>query len=152
MFSRSGVYALQATLHLAQQPMGTSVSASRMAVRLAVPPEYLAKVLNRLSREGVLLSTRGVRGGYRLAERPEELTVDRIVAPFDEIRPPKVCLLGGRCDGEAPCAAHQWRVEWRQRRRAFLAETRLTDLLERPAEDALKIDREDDTHLLKTGS
>lgn len=75
MLSRSGIYALQATLHLARESTGEPISAARMADALQLPPDYLAKVLRRLSREGVLSSTRGARGGYRLAVPPEQLTV-----------------------------------------------------------------------------
>jgi Rrf2 family protein len=134
MLSRSGVYALQATLHLAQESTGLPVSAARMAEALDLPPEYLGKVLRRLSREGFLDSTRGVRGGYRLTVAPEELTVERVVRPFDEVKPPKVCLLGGPCHSERPCTAHLRRLEWNEARRRILANTMLADLLPTSAE------------------
>lgn len=133
MLSQSGVYALQATLLLAQHPPETSVSAAEMARRLEVPPKYLAKVLQRMSREGFLASTRGSRGGYRLTVSPAELSVEQVVAPFDEYRAPKVCLLGGPCDEEAPCTAHQHRVRWTGARRRLLTNTMISDLLHHPA-------------------
>ena len=133
MLSRSGVYALQATLHLAQQPAETCVSAASMARSLSVPPQYLAKVLHRLGREGLLASTRGARGGYRLNVPAAELTVERIVEPFDATRAPQVCLLGGSCDLDAPCTAHLRRVQWSEARRQILADTALSDLLPSPS-------------------
>ena len=129
MLSRSGVYAVQAALHLAQQPADEPVSAARMADVLELPPEYLAKVLRRLKREGVLRSTRGVNGGYRLAKAPDELTVDAVVRPFDDVEPPQRCLLGGPCHSERPCTAHLRRLKWNEARQRILATTRLTDLL-----------------------
>jgi Rrf2 family protein len=152
MLSRSGLYALQATLHLAQQPSGTSVSAAQMALQLSLPGDYLAKVLHRLSREGILASTRGSRGGYRLTVGPEDLSVEKIVAPFDEIKPPITCLMGGPCDEERPCPAHQRRLEWNQVRRKLLAGTNLTDLLEPSARDGEASGRPPTTPYLKTGS
>jgi len=152
MLSRSGIYALQATLHLAQQPAGTSVSAAQMALQLSLPGEYLAKVLHRLSRAGILASTRGSRGGYRLTVRPEELSVDQIVAPFDEIKPPKSCLMGGPCNEDNPCPAHQRRLEWNRVRRGLLADTNLTDLLEQPARDGEAGGKHITSPYLKTGS
>ena len=133
MLSRSGVYALQATLHLAQQLPETYVSAAHLAKSLSVPSEYLAKILHRLSREGLLVSTRGSRGGYRLSVPAEELTVERIVEPFDAFRAPQVCLMGGPCNLDAPCAAHLHRVEWNEARRRVLADTVLSDLLPSPS-------------------
>ena len=136
MLSRSGVYALQATLHLARQPEQGSVSAARMAEALELPAEYLAKVLRRLSQEGILISTRGAYGGYRLAHEAETLTVERVVRPFDEVKPPKVCLLGGPCHSERPCTAHLRRLEWNDARKRILADTTLHDLLTEPGTDS----------------
>lgn len=129
MLSRSGVYALQAALHLAQYGRDQPVSASRMADALDLPPEYLAKVLRRLSKEGVLESTRGVRGGYSLATPPETLSVHRVVRPFEDVTALKRCLLGGPCHEDRPCPAHLRRLEWSQARHKILAATMLTDLL-----------------------
>jgi Rrf2 family protein len=100
-----------------------------MAEALDLPPEYLAKVLRRLATEGLLLSTRGARGGYRLASPAEDLTVAEVVRPFEELAPLKVCLLGGPCHTDRPCAAHLRRVEWNDAREKILAATTLVDLL-----------------------
>lgn len=152
MLSRSGVYALQAALHLAQQPPDTSVSAMQMAKRLDMPPTYLAKVLNRLSQEGLLASRRGSRGGYRLTVAPEDLSVERVVAPFEQFRTPQVCLLGGPCHEEDPCAAHSRRVAWNDARRHLLAQTTVNDLLDPPARQAESLEMARRSRPLKTGS
>lgn len=130
MLSRSGLYALQAALHLAQQPEGTRVSAALMAERLDVPAEYLAKVLSRMTRHGLLTSTRGPGGGVQLAGSPDDLTVDAVTSPFEELRPMHICLLGGPCDTENPCAAHQQRERWNTARHDILRRTTLSDLLD----------------------
>jgi Rrf2 family protein len=129
MLSQTGIYALQAVVHLAQQPPKTSVSAALMARRLSVPSNYLAKVLHRLTGEGLLRSIRGSRGGYRLAVLPEDLSVEDVVGPFEELRTPVICILGGPCDEEAPCPAHARRLEWIEARRRLLRQTKVVDLL-----------------------
>lgn len=130
MLSRTGLYALQATLHLAHQPNGTPVAAAVIARELEIPPNYLAKVLNRLAREGVLESVRGAHGGYRLARDPRRLTVARVVAPFDEFRPGTVCLMGGRtCDPLNPCPAHDRWARWTGTARDMLEETTVAEWL-----------------------
>jgi len=101
-----------------------------MAEALDIPANYLAKVLHRLRREGVLDSTRGSRGGYRLVRDPEEVTVARVVAPFQELRPTRTCLMGGACDLDNPCPAHARRTAWTASALEMLEHTTLADLLE----------------------
>jgi Rrf2 family protein len=130
MLSRTGLYALQATLHLAQQPNGAPVAAQAIARHLVIPPNYLAKVLHRLAREGVLESVRGAHGGYRLARDPLRLSVARVVAPFDEFLPGNKCLMGSRpCDPGAPCPAHECWARWTSTARGMLDETTVAELL-----------------------
>ena len=132
MLSRSGLYALQAALLLAQAEDGGPVSAARMAERLEVPPDYLAKVLHRMAQEGILRSQRGAHGGYMLAAHPDDVTVECVVEPFEGVEFPKVCLLGGPCDTADPCSAHLHRLGWNEARRKILAATRLSELLGAP--------------------
>jgi Rrf2 family protein len=129
MLSQTGTYALQAALHLARQE-GKTVAAGTMAQELELPGTYLAKVLHRLVREGVLRSTRGPRGGYRLSGDPAAVTVAAVVAPFQELRPSRQCLLGGPCDLQHPCTAHERRSAWTAAALEILERTTLADLLD----------------------
>ncbi|HSG07228.1 MAG TPA: Rrf2 family transcriptional regulator [Longimicrobiales bacterium] len=129
MLSQTGLYALQALLHLAEQGDGAQVPAAVMARELGVPGTYLAKVLQRLAREGILDSTRGPRGGYRLSVSPGDLTVAAAVASFQELRAPETCLLGGPCDLTNPCSAHARRTAWNAAAMEILEKTTLADLL-----------------------
>jgi Rrf2 family protein len=130
MLSQTGLYALQAVLHLARRGSPDSVPAAAMAAALHIPANYLAKVLHRLGREGVLTATRGSGGGYRLAVEPEELTVAQVVAPFQELRPARTCLMGGPCDLDDPCPAHARRTAWTASALGTLERTTLADLLD----------------------
>ena len=129
MLSQTGLYALQALLHLAEQGRGAQVPAGVMARELGIPGTYLAKVLQRLAREGILESTRGARGGYRLNVDARRLTVAAAVAPFQELRAPETCLLGGPCDLKNPCSAHARRSAWNAAALEILERTTLADLL-----------------------
>lgn len=129
MLSQTGLYALQALLHLAELGDGAHAPASSMARELKIPGTYLAKVLQRLAREGILTSTRGAKGGYRLAVDPAELSVAAAVTPFQELRSPETCLLGGPCDLNNPCSAHARRSAWNAAALRILERTTLADLL-----------------------
>jgi Rrf2 family protein len=60
-----------------------AVSAKRIAEEFAIPPELLAKILQRLARERLIVSQNGPRGGYVLARRPIEITVGQVVTALE---------------------------------------------------------------------
>ena len=82
--SKKADYALIAMKHLAQQsPVLCSTSAREIAEQYDIPIELMAKVLQRLVRTGLLVSTQGTRGGYALVRQPAELTVADIIQAID---------------------------------------------------------------------
>ena len=133
MLSRTAEYALRAVLLLADS--GEPANVDQIAERLGVPRNYLSKTLHRLAREGVLASTRGQRGGFRLARDPDRLPLLSVVEPFDPIRGERRCLLGRpQCSDANPCPAHaQWKAVSDQVA-AFFREKTVGDLLRGEAE------------------
>lgn len=128
MLSQTAEYALRTVLFLADH--GEPASVDRIAERLTVPRNYLSKTLHRLAREGVLQSTRGKGGGFRLAIPADRLKLLRVVEPFDAITGERRCLLGRpQCSDRNPCPAHH---EWRavsERLTAFFRDRTVADLL-----------------------
>jgi Rrf2 family protein len=60
-----------------------AVSAKRIAEEFSIPPELLAKILQRLAKERLIVSQNGPRGGYVLARRPIEITVGGVVRALE---------------------------------------------------------------------
>lgn len=112
MLSQTAEYALRTVLYLADRDDDAPASAEELARALRVPRNYLSKTLHRLTRERILVSTRGKGGGFRLAVEPERLSLLRVVEPFDQISGERRCLLGRpACNDKNPCPAHQrWKV------------------------------------------
>lgn len=54
-----------------------------LAAREAVSANFLLQILNDLRRGGVVESKRGKFGGYRLARRPEEITLKSVVVAIE---------------------------------------------------------------------
>lgn len=132
MLSRTGTYALRAVLFLARVPNGSRVPAARISRVLDVPENYLSKTLNRLAREGVLESTRGPRGGFRLAVPADELTLLEVLDPFESLGPERPCLLGREhCDTESPCAAHHKWLKIARELQHFFGDTTVQELARR---------------------
>ena len=58
---------------------GMTHNARDIAREVRLPMPVVSKVLKQLAREGLLSSHRGIKGGYGLARRPEEITVAQII-------------------------------------------------------------------------
>lgn len=134
MLSRTGEYALRAVLHLAQHVEDGPTRVDDIAKSLSVPRNYLSKILHELGRAGVLASSRGPRGGFVLARRSDELTLEEIVGHFDPVNDRRRCVLGreGGCSDDDPCAAH---ARWSELSRSvvsFFRETTIAELLTHP--------------------
>ena len=59
------------------------VSTAKLAAVFDLPPAYLNKRLQALVHAGVLSSTPGARGGFRLARPPENITLMEVVAAIE---------------------------------------------------------------------
>ncbi len=64
-------------------PSDKSLPTARLAEFNGVPPAYLAKHLQALSRAGIVESVTGPRGGYRLARPASEITMIDVVEAID---------------------------------------------------------------------
>jgi Rrf2 family protein len=119
ILSQTAVYALKATLCLAESGLDGPVRVDDIAQRLGVPRNYLSKILHALARADVLDSTRGPRGGFRLARAAEDVTLSQVIEHFDDVAGQSGCLLGReRCSDADPCPAHE---RWRDVSRAVIA-------------------------------
>ncbi|MGH8992295.1 MAG: RrF2 family transcriptional regulator [Acidimicrobiia bacterium] len=76
---------------LALLPEGTALPGGRLAEMHGVPTAYLVKHLQALRRAGVIESTPGRGGGYRLARPPSEITLWDIVAAVEGTAPAFRC-------------------------------------------------------------
>ncbi|MCB0685795.1 MAG: Rrf2 family transcriptional regulator [Saprospiraceae bacterium] len=107
MFSKSCEYAIRAVLLLASFDEDDIQGVESLAERLKVPKHFLAKLLQQLSRNRLISSSKGRNGGFYLnaANRKESL-----IATIECIEGPGVfntCILGlENCSNDAPCPYH----------------------------------------------
>jgi Rrf2 family protein len=81
--SKKADYALLAMRHLAAHAERGAVSARELAEAYDLPPELLAKVLQKLVRGGLLTSVHGIRGGYALGRPPASISVADVIQAID---------------------------------------------------------------------
>ena len=75
-------YATVVLASLAQQPSLT-LAAAELAERTRLSRPTVSKVLKGLQRAGMVISSRGAQGGYRLARNPEQITAAQILDVFE---------------------------------------------------------------------
>jgi Rrf2 family protein len=76
-------YGLIALMHLASMETGRSASAKEIADSYHIPLPLLAKVLQRLAREGFLASVYGTNGGYKLARDAGRISALEVIRAID---------------------------------------------------------------------
>ena len=106
MFSQTVEYALRAVVHLANESP-TPQTTAQIAAVTRVPAAYLSKVLQSLTRGGVVHSQRGVGGGMALVKAPEDLTILEVVNAVEPIQRIKTCPLGISTHGTRLCPLHR---------------------------------------------
>lgn len=131
VLSQTAMYALKAAVYLAESSDGeTSVRVDDIAEELGAPRNYLSKILHSLTREGVLVSTRGPGGGFRLANPPDAVPLAMVIRPFDDFAREPGCVMGqDRCSDNHPCAAHARWKEMFASVRDFFEDTTLGELI-----------------------
>ncbi|MBX9788485.1 MAG: Rrf2 family transcriptional regulator [Pirellulales bacterium] len=81
--SRTVAYAIQAALLLADAPAGEPVPCSYLASHGKMPQRFLLQILRDLVTHGILQSTRGVEGGYKLGRPAGEITLLEMIEAVD---------------------------------------------------------------------
>lgn len=81
--SRTVVYAVRATIQLAQGSQGEPVPCSKLAAEGKMPERFLLQILRNLVTHGILRSTRGVEGGYALTRPPESISLLDVIEAID---------------------------------------------------------------------
>ena len=76
-------YGLMAIHYIAVHADHGSVSAKKIAEEFRIPPELLAKILQRLAKQGLIVSQNGPKGGYVLARRPTDISVGQVVRALE---------------------------------------------------------------------
>ncbi len=111
IFSRACEYAFQAVLYLASQPQDRPILQRDISRALQIPPHFLGKVLQSLSRRQLVVSRKGKSGGFILGRSPKDISLYDILEATDGAACLDGCILGfGECGDENPCPVHfQWK-------------------------------------------
>jgi Rrf2 family protein len=125
--SEAASLALHSTVLLAANP-GKLISTREIAAMLHVSEAHLSKVLQRLTRAGIVRAIRGPKGGFRLVKPARETTLLDVYESIEGTLTPSKCLFESPiCEGDACILGGLLETVDRQVR-DYLAATKLDDL------------------------
>lgn len=129
IYSKPCEYAIRALSYLARFPPDQATQGKEIAKAEGLPAPVLGKVLQELVRKGLLESRRGPGGGFRLARRPQLITLRDVVAAIDGLDQFLECAVGlERCSDESPCPLHDTWKGLRTQMMKYLEATTLDDM------------------------
>ncbi|QNM86451.1 Rrf2 family transcriptional regulator [Polaribacter pectinis] len=108
MLSKASKYAISAVLYLTNTAsISNKISSKEVAEKLNIPAPFLAKVIQELTKKGIVSSVKGPNGGFYLSEINEKNTIYDIIECIDDIDKFNQCYLGQHeCNEENPCVVH----------------------------------------------
>ena len=77
LLTKASEYALLSLIYISQKE--APVDVDTMSNELGISKSFLAKILQSLAREGILISFKGANGGFLLANKPENISIKRII-------------------------------------------------------------------------
>lgn len=114
LVTRKTDYAVRCVLHLARNSDRVS-NAGEISQAMRIPKTFLAKILQRLVRARILESTRGMKGGFRLARKPADISLFDIMDAIQGCADINQCAVDSKlCGMSVACAVHPVWVEIRK--------------------------------------
>jgi Rrf2 family protein len=116
--TRAADYAVRVMIQLATPAADGRVSLPALAEATGAPESFLSKVMQALSRAGMISSRRGQAGGFQISSRGRAASMLEVIEAIDGAICLNVCHMSGRsCRRKASCPAHP---VWAEAQQAML--------------------------------
>ena len=126
-----GRYAVTAMLDLALHHDQGPVALADIATRQGISLSYLEQLFSRLRKRGLVDSTRGPGGGYRLGLEPDAIIVSDVIGAVDENVDTTRCHGKENCQDDERCLTHDLWMDLSHQIQEFLSGIDLAQLVER---------------------
>ena len=126
-----GRYAVTAMLDLALHYKDGPITLADISQRQGISLSYLEQLFSRLRKQGLVDSTRGPGGGYRLSRTASEIAVADVITAVDEKVETTRCGGLSNCQDDQQCLTHELWTELSKQIHDFLLGISLGDLVER---------------------
>ena len=124
-------YGLMALKYLAEHANCRAQSAKDIADAYHIPPQLLAKILQTLTRAGILVSSAGTNGGYALVRPASEVSAFEVIRAIDGPLFITSCItIHGTCDLHGTCTIKEPLRKVNDSIKDLLSGIRIADLVE----------------------
>lgn len=131
MFSKACEYGIKATIYIAvKSQQNIKVNLNDISKEIDSPVAFTAKILQKLTKSKILISTKGSTGGFEITNnKMAKIMLSQIVVAIDGDAIYKGCGLGFKnCNDNMPCPVHHKYKQIRDDLRQMLETTSLLDL------------------------
>lgn len=112
--TRKADYAVRSVLYLSRSE-GRATTINEVAESMSVPKSFLAKIFQHLTKAGIVVSTRGVKGGFQLTMNPKDISLRDVVESIQGPYLMNLCAIDGKqCGLSEHCPVHPIWVELNQ--------------------------------------
>jgi Rrf2 family protein len=106
--SKKADYGLIALKHLANHRQGHACSANDIAQEYGISATLMAKVLQKLAKQGLVAAKHGSTGGYQLARQPDKISALEVLTAIDGPVLITSCVTShGNCDATERCSVKE---------------------------------------------
>lgn len=136
ILSQKCQYALRAVFEIAKRSGEGPVKIETVAKSQAIPPRFLAAILNQLKQGGFVQSRRGSEGGYYLSRSADSITAGEIIRFIEGSMAPVVCVINeddGSCPLWGKCVFYSMWKEAQTAMEKVYDSTSFQDLIDREA-------------------
>jgi len=122
-------YAVRTVVYLALHRDDGPVAAANIAKEMTIPVDYISKVVQALSRAGLVESVPGRNGGARLARKPEDLSILDIIESVDgPVALTRCVTRPGACPRDSFCPVHPFWASVQKNLISVLSDKKIADI------------------------
>ena len=137
-----GRYAVTAMLDLALHAEEGPVSLAEISQRQEISLSYLEQLFSRLRKNGLVTSTRGPGGGYRVARDLDKVAVSEIIGAVNESVDATQCAGKENCHSHGRCLTHDLWEGLSEQIEHFLSGVSLQNMIDQRRVKAVSIQQD----------
>lgn len=123
-YSKATNYALHILLHLAVATPNQRVGVQQLAEQQDISPTYLSKILTKLVKAGMIESSTGVNGGYKLRQDWESISFLDVIHAIEG----SASLFGGCLNHNPDCMIQKVMISAEEKMEEELRNQKISDL------------------------